>query len=257
MIITLAQLTTFFLIFARIAGLFLYAPIFDSKEIMALGKISLIFWLSGLIIFVVPLPKVLPDTPIIFALALVTEVLIGAAIGFTTQLILIGIQFAGTLMDTQAGLSAASILDPYSGQSVTILSKLMRWVAVIIFINFNGHHMLLSAIYQSFKLIPVASPVKMDQAMKLLSSLGTNIFAIALQFSVSILLIVFLIDFCFGMLNKIAPQVNVFALAMQVKPTISFFILMIIMPGLIDKIGEIMKDVTEILLQLLMVMKPG
>lgn len=256
MIITLTQLSVFFLIFARLTGLFLYAPVLDSKEIPALVKITLIFWFAGLIIFVIPLPHHLPDAALTYSLALVVELLIGVSIGFMAQLLMIGVEFAGGLMDTQSGLSAASILDPSSGRSVTVISKIMRWVAVMVFIQMGGHLMLFSCIYESFRLIPVASPVKLDQAMRLLSSMGTNIFAIAIQFSASILLIVFLIDFCFGMLNKIAPQVNVFSLAMQVKPTISFFILMIIMPVLIGKIGEIMNTTIEWSLRLMMVIKP-
>ncbi|MBT5988636.1 hypothetical protein HOG75_02870, partial [bacterium] len=61
MIITFEQLYTFFLIFARIAGLVLYAPVFSSKEIMPLAKFVIIFWMSAILIFVVPLPQVFPD----------------------------------------------------------------------------------------------------------------------------------------------------------------------------------------------------
>jgi len=255
-IITLSQLTVFFLILARIAGLFMYAPIFSSKEIFSLGKICLIFWISGLIIYVIPLPQQLPDAGITFSLALIVEFLVGVSIGFVIQLILIGIEFAGGLMDTQSGLSAASILDPSSGHTVTIISRILRWVAIMIFIKLDGHLMILSLIFESYRLIPVASPVKLDQSMRLLSGLGTNIFALALQFSAPILLIVFLIDFCFGMLNKISPQINVFNLAMEVKPSISFFILMAILPSITDETQHVVTTTMEMVLRLLMAMKP-
>ena len=92
-------------------------------------------------------------------------------------------------------------------------------------------------------------------ATEMLMHLGTNIFAIALQFAAPILFVVFLIDFCFGMLSKIAPQLNVFQLGFQVKPIISIFILLAIVPGLVDGIYALLEQVAGILLKLLLVMQ--
>ncbi len=253
--ITLEQLTVFFLIFARIAGLVQLAPVFNNREVFGVAKVMLIFWVSSLLIFVVPLPMSLPDSPIIFGLAITSEFLVGALLGFAAQLLVVGIEAAGSLMDTQAGLSAASLLDPGSGRSVTILSNLLNKIALITFLTINGHHMLLAAVFQSYKLLPIGAPVQFPMATEMLMHLGTNIFAIALQFAAPILFVVFLIDFCFGMLSKIAPQLNVFQLGFQVKPIISIFILLAIVPGLVDGIYALLEQVAGILLKLLLVMQ--
>ena len=256
MIITISQVTVFFLIFARLAGLFQFSPVFNTKEVFVLGKIVLIFWISFTMVFVIPLPLNLPDTGLTFALALVIEVLVGACIGFVSQLLLIGLEFAGSLMDTQAGLSTASILDPSSGRTTTLISKLVHWVAIIVFLMLDGHHMLLGSVFHSFKLIPIGAPVHLEKATELLMSMGTMIFQIALQYSASILLIVFLIDFCFGMLSRVAPQVNVFQLGFQVKPIISIFIFGLIVTGMIESMSGLIQQVTEHTLRLIMLIRP-
>ncbi|MFA5880286.1 MAG: flagellar biosynthetic protein FliR [Candidatus Margulisiibacteriota bacterium] len=256
MIITLSQVAVFFLIFARIAGLFQFSPVFNTKEIFLLGKTVLIFWISFSMVFVIPLPVALPDTALSFALALVTEVLVGACIGFVSQLLLIGLEFAGSMMDTQAGLSTASILDPSSGRTTTLLSKWVHWIAIIVFLMMDGHHMLLGSIFHSFKLIPIGAPVHFEKSAELLMSMGTMIFQIALQYSASILLIVFLIDFCFGMLSRVAPQINVFQLGFQVKPIISIFIFGLITIGLVESMATLMEQITEYTLHLMMLIKP-
>ena len=255
MIITLAQVGTFFLIVARIAGLFQFAPIFNDRQIMLLGKASLVIWLSFIFVFVIPLPKNFPDTQLSFVLALLIEFLIGLLMGFTTQLVLIGIEFAGSLMDTQAGLSAASLLDPSTGHQTTLFSKWLRWIVVIMFFTLNGHHMILTTLSRSFKAIPIASYPRVDLGANYLVSLAGYIFSLGVQFAISIILIVFLIDFMFGMLSKVAPQVNVFQLGFQVKPIVSCLIFLLIVPGLIYKMVEVINQIIEYLLHLFLIMQ--
>ena len=250
MIITLPQLLVFFLIMARIIGLILTAPILSDKRIFTMGKIAIVIWLSGLIVFVVPLPMKLPDTGIVYALALITEAFIGALIGFTTDLLITGIEFAGSLIDTQAGLSVANLLDPSTGRQVTLFSSMLKWVSFLIFFAINGHHLVLTALFESFNILPIAAPINIAEGCHYLVSLGTYIFFLGVQLAAPILLVVFLVDFGFGMLNKVAEQVNVFQLGFQIKPTVSLLIFFAILPGLTDSIFRILEGVTERLLTL-------
>lgn len=237
---------------ARIGGMLQLAPVFNSKEIFALAKLALSFWMATLIMFVIPLPLNLPHGPILFALAIVTELLIGAMMGFAMELFVIGIEFAGELMDTQSGLSAASALDPSSGNNTTILSKLTRWAAIIIFLIVGGHHVVLSGLYQSFVLCPIGSPINFSGGTQLLMQLGGSIFGVAIQIAAPIMLVMLLIDFGFGMLSKVAPQVNVFQLSFQVKPLVAVFVLMTVSVGMVGVIYNLLERITTLLLQLMM-----
>ena len=94
-IITIEQAITFFLVFARMASILTFAPVFSNKEIFSLFKISLCFWISSLTLFFIPLPKALPETIILLILAIVIEVLIGAIIGFISQIFVTAISVGG------------------------------------------------------------------------------------------------------------------------------------------------------------------
>jgi flagellar biosynthesis protein FliR len=234
MIISQDQVIIFFLIFARIIAVLLLSPGFSGKEIFSSGKIAFVFWVSLLLIFVVPLPLSVPGSPLLFFLALIVEFIIGALLGFITQLVITGIEFGGSLMDTQAGLSVASLLDPSTGQTTSILSKLLRLIAVLVFFIINGHHIILGTIVQSFKVLPVTSKLNIFKASRFVTEISVDIFLSALQISAPILLVVFLIDFGFGLLSKVAPQVNVFQLGFQIKPIISVLVLISIIPGMVE-----------------------
>ncbi len=255
MIITGAQITVFFLVFARTAGLMQLAPIFSNRDLFPNVRSALAFSFSTLILFVIPMPSQFPTTLFGLILAVIAEFLIGAIMGFTVQILIAGVEFAGTLIDIQAGLSAAAQLDPSSGQSSSIIATFLRHIVIISFVLVDGHHMLLSALFNSFRLLPVATPIQLTGASEFLFLMGSRLFMVGLQIAAPILLVVFMIDFCFGLLSRVAPQVNVFQLGFQVKPIIAMFILLIVVPGLMDILVHILQDSTYELFKLFQVLQ--
>ncbi len=250
MIISNSVITVFLLILTRMLGVFLTSPVFSRKEFFVLGKVALAFWSSALLIYVVPAPIHPPDTGLLFITAFICEFLVGVMIGFTTDLLIVGIEFAGSLMDTQAGLSVAAMLDPSSGRSLSLLSLMLKWTATMLFLVIDGHHLVLSALMESYRLLPIGSPINFSQGAFYLASMGTYIFYLGVQLSAPIMLVVFMIDFGFGMLNKVAEQVNVFQLGFQIKPSVSLLVFLATAPSLVGGIYKILETMSEHLLKL-------
>ncbi len=255
MIITLEHIVVFLLIFARLAGVITLAPFFSDRRIMFSIKVALLFWLAGLLIFIVPLPAVTPEKLIIVFMATMIEFTIGVAIGFVADLLLSGIEFAGGLMDTQAGLSVASLLDPSSGINAALFQQFLKWIVLILFILLDGHHMILSATVNSFNILPIANPVNISDGAWYLVSLGKDIFQVAVILSAPILLVIFIVDFSFGILNRVAEQINVFQLGFQIKPIVALIIFLGIIPSLMGIIINLVEVVIENVLHLLGVLK--
>ncbi|MCP4049602.1 MAG: flagellar biosynthetic protein FliR [bacterium] len=253
MILQLTQVLVYVLILARLVGLILYAPIYSDRRIFTMGRIAVIIWISGLIMFVVPLPDAMPESNIAYVLALAAEILVGALIGFTTDLMISAIEFGGALMDTQAGLSVANLLDPANGQQRTLFALMLKWTSIMIFLTVNGHHMVMTVIMESFAVLPLGAPVamvKLSEGCLFLAKIGYYVFSLGVKLAAPIILVVFLIDFGFGMLNKVAEQVNIFQLGFQIKPTVSLIIFLAIVPGMTDSIFRVMEQITEHILRL-------
>ena len=251
MIITYYQLVVFFLIFARFSGMLIIAPFFQMRSMFALGKVALAFWASSLVMFAIPLPQQLPMDMLSFFLAMTVEIVVGFIIGFTANLVMSAIEFGGMLMDTQAGLSSASVLDPTSGKNAALLELLMKQLSVLLFLLMNGHHIVLSTIYESFSIIPLGQPVNFTQGTQYIFSLGTDLFLIGFQLAAPIILVIFLVDFSFGILNKVAEQINIFQMGFQLKPTVSVIIFLGIAPGFVMILIKIIETVLEYLIKLL------
>lgn len=258
MIISQLQLTVFLLIFARIAGLFIMAPAFSARSFPTLGKGALITWITIVLWFVAPIDlKAIPATSLGFMISLASEVAIGFILGFVCNMIFIAVQAAGELVDVQMGLSVAQSFDPVFGATVTIIGKTFFYIALTLFFIINGHHLLLSIIHQSFRLLPLGVVPNFGSPKLVLDivELGKTFWTIALQLSGPLLLLIFLSDFSFGIVSRVAPQVNVFMLGFQVKPSLGLLGLLFMLPLLMSYLTNLLGTMGEEMLKLMALMR--
>jgi flagellar biosynthetic protein FliR len=253
MIISLGQLIVFLLILGRIAGVFIQAPIFSSRSLPFLAKTAIAVWLAMLLWFVVPVNPVLPDSMPAFVLTLVFEVILGFIIGFIVNIIFLAIQSAGEIIDMQMGLSVATSLDPVFGAVISIIGRMIFFIALIIFIIADGHHMVLAAFHQSFTVLPVGKIANLSSPNLVMQtiSLGSELWLIAIKLSIPVVILIFISDFTFGIVSRVAPQVNVFMLGFQVKPLLGLMGILMGLPFIIKYIYNLISFSTEHLALLL------
>lgn len=244
------------LIAARIIGLFMVAPLFSSKSLAGVYKMTFIFMFTFLLWFAVPFtPTKLPSDYIIFLIALFNEFLIGLLLGSVVNFIFNGIEAAGELMGAQMGLSVSSMLDPTTGMQTTITARLLQMIVMMLFLIVDGHHFLLTALYKSYDALPMLYSWNLALGAREVVNLGGQIFAIGIQLSAPILLTIFLLDFAFGLISRVAPQVNVFQLGFQVKPILGIFVLMLMIPLLLERIIWILNMMIEKLTVVMMYLR--
>ena len=120
-------------------------------------------------------------------------------------------------------------------------------IGVPVFLMFDGHHLLLTILFNTFKLLPAPSLVNFGATgvATLLIGMINLLLTIAVRFAAPILVIIFISDFCFGILSKVAPQVNVFSLGFQVKPTLGLLIFVIMIAIMISNIGGLLELIAQ------------
>ena len=149
-----SELQFFFLIFCRILGLILSAPVFGNKILIPQLKIGLALLLSYLLCHVIPLNPIFPLGTSSLVYCIVTETFTGVIIGFISRFILDGIQLGGQLIGFQVGFSVVSAIDPETSVQSSIISIFHGMFSLFLFLSINGHHWFLKAIKDSFELIP-------------------------------------------------------------------------------------------------------
>jgi flagellar biosynthetic protein FliR len=184
-VITPEQIACLIFIFLRVSSMIVVMPIFGGDKTIPVGTKG---GLSLLITFLL-FPFVRMDfgfqlmglTPMV--VIMIGEILIGVIIGFVARFIFAGIQFAGELIGFQMGFSVVNIIDPVTSTQVSLISQLKYFLAMLVFLAVNAHHIFLSAMAESFVRISPMQFHLTERVIAPLCLLSMEVFIIAVKIS--------------------------------------------------------------------------
>jgi flagellar biosynthetic protein FliR len=233
-----ATVPTFLLIFARMAGFFLQAPVFSNRLIPPNVRVALMVSFSLAAMAVMPQYVTVPNMLWAFVMMIMQEVLVGALFGFASSILFFAIQSAGELAGVQSGMSAASVLNPFTRSNVNAFGTLYFNLALLTFLVIGGHLWLLGAFMQTFSFIPLGTFALTPAVMNHLISMTGIFLVITLQLALPIISVVLLADLGVGYMSKVSPQANSLTqdLILIGKPVAGLSMLMIVMPNLVSVI---------------------
>lgn len=219
----------------RMLAAFTVVPFFSPDYISGVPRncIALSF---SLILIPIILPVVADQniSALIFLGVIAKETVIGIALGYITGLFFWGIQSVGHLIDRQRGASIAESFDPTFGDQMSPIGILLMPLSMLLFFLSGGFLIFLTAIYESyhawpiFSLLPIPSS---NSAIVILEKIDDYMQMIILLAS-PLLIVMFLTDLGMGLINRFAPQLNIFVLSMPIKSLLGIFCLICYLPFL-------------------------
>lgn len=257
---TLSILTAKFLIstliFIRISGVFITAQFFGSGGIPAQLKIIL----SIILTVSVSAPFWNEQPPIDFhlwnlVLLSFKELLVGAIIGFSANMVLWAARFAGGLIDFEMGFQAASLFDPEQG-APTLVGEFYFLIAMMMFLFLNGHHYVIETFYFSVKAVPLTTFAISEATVTVLMKFVSSVLLLGLKISAPILLSLFCTNLVLALLARMAPQTNIFMLSFQIKIGVGLIMLFLTVPVIVMVIKFAMSNIQEELLKVLLTLNP-
>lgn len=224
----------FLLVLTRVSGIFILSPFLGSRNIPVQVRIS-----AAVAITLVLYPVVLemtdaglaiPETLVGYALAVLTELFIGWMIGFAASLTFTMVHMAGQILDMQVGFGMVNVVDPTSGQQVPIIGSFKYNLALIAFLVSNGHHLLLSGLFESFRLVPVLGAHLQATLVQLVMDFTAGIYLSGLKIALPVVAAILLTEVALGVLARTMPQMNIFVVGIPLKICVGLFILMMTIP---------------------------
>lgn len=184
----------------------------------------------------------LPVTAVPFLLMMLKEVLIGFAIGFVNHHIFWGMEMAGRIIDTVRGSSMAEVMVPQSGTRATPFGDMFFQMMAVIFLISGGHHIFIEAFFFSFAKMPIDHGLALGPAMEpffdhMIRLTGDTIM-IGAVLAAPIVAATFITDVVFGILNRVAPQLNAYFMSMPVKAMAGVIMVLVIMMPFVDRMFE-------------------
>lgn len=228
----------FALVTARVGGLILVTPgiamVVTSPQVRAaVGAL--------LSILLVPLVQTSPfpvkdvvQLPLLVGL----ELVIGIGMGLLVELFIAGIAFAGDVIGMQMGLSAAALLDPASNVQLPVVAQFLRFFAMAVFFAVDGHLFVVSALRDSFALLPPGGVVDLSEGLRALVFVASTMFVTAVRVAAPALVSLVLVNVALAAMSRAAPQINVFAVSFPL--TISLGVVVIALS--LSLLGTLVED---------------
>jgi flagellar biosynthetic protein FliR len=207
---------------------------------------------AGLSIFigVVERPELDYASVVGYAVVVVKEAITGLLIGLAANICSSIVLFAGNMIDMDIGLSMATEFNQDMATETTLTGNFYYYMTMLLLIASNMYAYLLRAIADTFTVIPIAGQkfdwdnllLAMVQYMGDLFQLGFRIF---LPFFATIMIL----NCVLGIMAKVAPQLNMFSVGMQLKVLAGFtvlFLIVYLLPGVADLIFREMKTMVKL-----------
>ena len=201
---------------ARATGFVLLAPPFNSRSIPAPVKGAFAMALSLLLS-----TQIAPSMPEVTAgflvVAAVTEVVIGAGLGFVVQLLFTAVQMAGDLLDVTGGFSLQPAYDPLAMTQNSNIGRLHYLLAITLLFTSGGHLLIVKGFATSYVGLPVGADVPTEQLAAVVLTAFSMMFLAALQIAGPMVAVLLLADVALALLSRAAPALNIFAIGFPVK----------------------------------------
>ena len=244
---TLADFEFFLLVLARVVSFIYVAPFFSMTNTPRRVKIAFGVMFAILLYYVLTPTRATYEYRTVegFAVIVMREVVVGIMIGFAATICNSIVNLAGSVIDMEVGLSMVNLIDPATKQNVTISGVFYQYMVTLLLIVTGMHRYLITAFAQTYTLIPVDGLNFNTERLlgSFIDFMGDSI-SIAFRICLPIFAIMILLNAVLGVLAKVAPQMNMFAVGMQLKVLIglgAMFLTVGMLPGISDFIFTEMK----------------
>jgi flagellar biosynthetic protein FliR len=221
-----ADVTTFTLVFSRVGTMVMVLPALGEATIPPRARLAL-----ALALTLVMAPVVGAAYPATAgnigqtAGLVISEIVIGLAVGLIVRMMMSAVQVAGNVIATQTGLAFSQTFDANQGTQSALVSMFLSLLAVTLIFATDMHHLLIAGIEHSFALFPPGKLPPPADFMNLAIQTVSGLFTTGLQMSAPFIVFGLIIYAASGVIARMMPQLQVFFIAMPLNILAGFVLL--------------------------------
>jgi len=220
---------------ARITAAGTVVPFLSGELVSGQVRNSILFTLA-LVVF----PLVSPTLPAEVTWNLQTvslllkEIVIGILIGYLTAIPFWLAMSVGFFIDNQRGASMASLFDPMAGEQTSPVGQFLVQSLTVLFFATGGFLTFVNSLFESYVAWPVVDffPHFHEAFPEFILSQADRLVRLVIVLSAPVVISSLIAEFGLGLMNRFAPQLNVFSLSMAVKSLSSMIVLLAYLPFL-------------------------
>jgi flagellar biosynthetic protein FliR len=152
-----------------------------------------------------------------FLVAIVMQLVVGLFMGFLVLLAFSAVQSAGNLIDLFGGFQLAQAYDPQSMVNGAQFTRLFHMAALALLFSTDGYQLILGGLMRTFTAVPVTAVLDQAPSADALVTGFSQLFLASVQIAGPMIIVLFLADVGLGLLTRVAPAINAFALGFPLK----------------------------------------
>lgn len=224
-----AEVVPIVLALPRLLACFLVLPYFAGSAVSGAVRNGLVLVLAAFVAPAVPVTE-LPEAGA-WLVIVGKESLIGLLLGLGFGVFFWALQCVGELIDFQSGTANAAFFDPVAGHEIGPTGDLLFRLVVTLFVSAGGLLGLVGALFESYRLWPVASYFPDAGAVLQAFTIrqGDAILAWIAKLAAPVVFVLVLVDLGVGLVGRAAPQLNVFVVAQPLKSLLVILVLALVL----------------------------
>lgn len=203
----------------------------------------------------------LPDSTFAIAMLVMKEIFVGLTLGFVCALAFDAVRMAGQIIDNSAGLTQATTMVPQLPERVSPTSNFIFQLTIVVFFALGGHRVFLWALTQSFVVLPPQGAIDLGEGLTevalVVLRLTADTIALGVLLSFPVLAAILLVNLFLALVNKSAPQINVFFLGMPLKAVLASAIVLLSIDAILARFLDQAVDDIQIFMSLMELLAGG
>lgn len=222
---TIENLEFFLLILVRMSGFIFSAPFYSLSNVPRRVQVGLSVFLSVLLFNTMELYTLEYTGVIGYARLVVVELFIGIIIGYMTNICIYILNFAGQIIDMEIGFSMVNVMNPAANMTSTVTGTMYTYFVMLALLATDIYRYILIAMMDAFQFIPVGKAVFRISIYSIMVTFIKDYFILGFRIVLPVFAAMLMVNVVLGVLAKVAPQMNMFVIGMQLKVFVGLVIL--------------------------------
>lgn len=216
----------FLLLLARILAFVAFMPVFGHTAISPIIRVALAFFIT---VFIFPLVSINSNiNEENFLISILSEITLGLVASMFINIIFSAVKIIGDFIGYSTALSMAMMFDPATGSQEGLISKLLFWIALMVFFQTGMYEMTIVILLKSFTIIHLGTfDIFSYDGIQIAIDEIKRMFAFAFAFALPLFFIGFIMDVYYGYGTKSMPAFSPFVITFQLKFALIFLFLIL------------------------------
>ena len=163
-----------------------------------------------------------------FMVLMLLEIFIGFLLGMAVNFFFYIPQLAGSMIDTQMGMTMNQMYDAGSAANMSVTGQILNVLMLLLFFAGGGHLTLLRMFITSEQIVPFGQVAVGLPAYQLLLELFVECTVLSVKLCMPVLAAELIAQVGMGVLMKVIPQINVFAINIELKVIVGLALVLVL-----------------------------